>query len=106
VGGWITAFLANVEKNATDTLTLSRSVRRRKYEPQTESSNSQRQKKERQVKNKVKSILIIVFDIKGGGGFFAEHSSWQAKQSIPHTTVTFYGDCLKMCEDFAPNFGD
>jgi hypothetical protein len=21
------------------------------------------------------------------------------------TLVTFYGDCIKMCEDFAPNFG-
>jgi hypothetical protein len=30
----------------------------------------------------------------------------QAKQSIPHTTVTFYGDCVKMCDDFEPNFGD
>jgi hypothetical protein len=30
----------------------------------------------------------------------------QAKQLIPHTTVTFYGDYVKMCEDVAPNFGD
>jgi hypothetical protein len=35
-----------------------------------------------------------------------ENSSWQSKQSVPHTAVTFYGDCLKICEDFAPNFGD
>jgi hypothetical protein len=33
-------------------------------------------------------------------------SPLQAKQSIPHTTVTFYDNCFKMCEDFAPNFGD
>jgi hypothetical protein len=39
-------------------------------------------------------------------GIFAKNSSWQAKQSIPHTTVTFYGDCVKICEDFASNFGD
>jgi hypothetical protein len=26
--------------------------------------------------------------------------------SIPHTTVMFYGDCMKMCEDSVPNFGD
>jgi hypothetical protein len=32
-------------------------------------------------------------------------TSWQAKQQILHTTVTFYGDCVKMSEDFAPNFG-
>jgi hypothetical protein len=29
--------------------------------------------------------------------------TWQAKQSIPPSTVTFYGDCVKMCQDFAPN---
>jgi hypothetical protein len=39
-------------------------------------------------------------------GLFTKNSSWQAKQSISHTTVTFYGDCAKMCEDFAPNFGE
>jgi hypothetical protein len=42
-------------------------------------------------------------------GLFTENSFWQAKQSIPNTTVTFYGDYVKMCEDFAPfapNFDD
>jgi hypothetical protein len=39
-------------------------------------------------------------------GLFTKNSSWQAKRSITHTTVTFYCDCVKMCEDFAPNFGD
>jgi hypothetical protein len=37
---------------------------------------------------------------------FTKNLSWQAKQSIPHATVMFYGDCLKICENFAPNFGD
>jgi hypothetical protein len=37
-------------------------------------------------------------------GLFINNSSWQAKQSIPHTTVMFYGDCVRMCKDFAPNF--
>jgi hypothetical protein len=32
--------------------------------------------------------------------------SQQAKQSIAHTAVTFYGDYMKMCKDFAANFGD
>jgi hypothetical protein len=31
-------------------------------------------------------------------GLFSKKSSWQAKQSIPHTNVTFYGDFMKMCE--------
>jgi hypothetical protein len=31
---------------------------------------------------------------------------WQARQSIPHTIMTFYGHCVKVFKDFAPNFGD
>jgi hypothetical protein len=34
---------------------------------------------------------------------FTKNLSWQAKQSILHTIVTFYGDCVKLCEDFTPN---
>jgi hypothetical protein len=37
---------------------------------------------------------------------FIMNSSWQANKSILHTTVTFYGDWVKMCPDFVPNFGD
>jgi hypothetical protein len=40
------------------------------------------------------------------GGSSTKNWSWQSKQSILHTTVTFYCECLKMCEDFAPDFGD
>jgi hypothetical protein len=39
-------------------------------------------------------------------GLFTNNSSRQAKQSISHITVTSYGDCMKMCEDFDQNFGD
>jgi hypothetical protein len=39
-------------------------------------------------------------------GLFKRNASWQAKQSIPYTTVTSYGDCIKMCKDFATKFGD
>jgi hypothetical protein len=53
------------------------------------------------VKSKVKVMLIIFFDTKG---LCSKNSPWQAKQSITHTTVTLYGDCVKMSEDFAPNF--
>jgi hypothetical protein len=55
------------------------------------------------MKSKVKSMLIIFFNIKG---LFTKNSSWQAKQSIQHTIVMFYGDCMKMCEDFTLNFGN
>jgi hypothetical protein len=37
---------------------------------------------------------------------FTMYSYWQAKESIPHATVTFYGYCVKMCEDFTPSFGN
>jgi hypothetical protein len=37
---------------------------------------------------------------------FTKKLSWQATQSIPHTTVTFFGDFVKICEDFSPNFGN
>jgi 2'-5' RNA ligase len=47
-------------------------------------------------------MLIIFSDIRA----IVQNLSWQTKQSIPHTTVIFYGDRLKMCEDFAPNFDD
>jgi hypothetical protein len=43
------------------------------------------------------------FDIKG---IVPKNSSWQLKQSIPYTILTFHGDCEKMCEHFALNFGD
>jgi hypothetical protein len=54
------------------------------------SINIPKPKKARQVKSEVKSKVM---------------NSWQTKQSIPHATVTFYGHCMKMCEDFVPNFG-
>jgi hypothetical protein len=62
-----------------------------------------RPKEARQMKIKIKSKRIIFFDSKGIGN---KEFVLQATQSISHATVTFYGDCVKMCEDFAPNFGD
>jgi hypothetical protein len=44
------------------------------------------------------SILVIFFDV--------NKLAWQAKQSIPHTTLTSYGDYVRMCEDIALNFGN
>jgi hypothetical protein len=73
------------------------SVRGRKLEPCKESPNSLRPKKVRQVNSKV--MLIVFFDIK-------KSFPWQAIQSILHTTVTFYGSYMKICEDFAPNVGN
>jgi hypothetical protein len=53
---------------------------------------------------KVKSMFIIFFHIKET--VHKKNLSCQTKQSSPHTTVMFYGDCVKMCEDFTPNFSD
>jgi hypothetical protein len=39
-------------------------------------------------------------------GLFTKNSSRQAKQSVLHTTVTFYGNCMKMRKGSAPNSGD
>jgi hypothetical protein len=39
-------------------------------------------------------------------GLFTKTLSWQAKQSIRHIIVPFYDDCVKIFEDFAPNFED
>jgi hypothetical protein len=37
---------------------------------------------------------------------FTKNSSWQYKQSVLHTTVTFYGDYMNMCKDFISNNHD
>jgi hypothetical protein len=68
----------------------------------TESPNSPRRKKARGEKRQVKSMLIIVLT----EGLFTGNSSRQVKQSNLNTAMTFYGDCVQMCEDFDPNFSD
>jgi hypothetical protein len=62
-----------------------------------------RPKKARQVKSKVKSMLIIFVDIKG---IVQKDSSWQATQLVLHTAVTCCGNYVKICEDFAPALSD
>jgi hypothetical protein len=64
------------------------------YDPETKQQSSQR-KVEEESREHAHPFLTS-----------RGNSSWQAKQSFLHTTVTFYDDCMKMCEDFAPNFGD
>jgi hypothetical protein len=48
-------------------------------------------------------MLIIFFDNKGivHKEFVLAHQT-----VISHITVTFHGDCMKICEDFVPNVGD
>jgi hypothetical protein len=52
------------------------------------------------MKSKVKSMLIIFFGIKG---IVLKEFVLATEQSILHTTVMFYSDCVKMCEDFDPS---
>jgi hypothetical protein len=57
------------------------------------------------MKSKINSMLIIFFDIKG-----IAHKEFvlagQTGNSIPHIAVTFYGECMKMCKEFALNCGN
>jgi hypothetical protein len=53
------------------------------------------------MKGKVKSTLIVFFDT-----WRTAHKGPQAKQSTAHTNVTFFDNCVKMCEDFALSYGD
>jgi hypothetical protein len=34
-----------------------------------------------------------------------ERAEEQNQNNAHHFPVTFYGDCVKMCEEFAPDFG-
>jgi hypothetical protein len=51
----------------------------------------------KQEKNEAKSMHIIYFD-------FKEIVHREFVLTVLHTTVTFYGKCMKMCENFTPNF--
>jgi hypothetical protein len=68
-----------------------------------ERSISPKPRKARQVKGEVKSTAIVSFDNEG-----TVHKEFvtEAKRSIAQTTITFYGDRLNTCEDFARNLGD
>jgi hypothetical protein len=58
-------------------------------------------KKSKFTKSKIKACPSFSLTSRG---LFTKNSSWQAKESIPHTTVMFYGDCVKMCKDFTSIF--
>jgi hypothetical protein len=62
------------------------------------SSNSQRLKNVRQVNSRAKSMLIICFDIKR----IVHKEFILAGETVLHIAVTLYGDCVKICEDYAP----
>jgi hypothetical protein len=51
-------------------------------------------------RRRVKSRACLSFSLTSRG-LFTKNSSWQAKQSVLHTTVTLYGYCMKMYKDFS-----
>jgi hypothetical protein len=78
-------------------------VSQAKHEPYTTNTNSPRTKKERQVKGKAKSVLIIFFHIKG----IVLKEFVLARQTVNSAYYCdFYGNCVKMCKNFALNFGN
>jgi hypothetical protein len=60
-----------------------------------------RLKKAEQANSKTKSMLMFFIP----RGLFIKILSWQTKQSISHTTMTFYGGRIQI-GDFTSNFGD
>jgi hypothetical protein len=97
-------FCANVGKSATGTLKAfgeESMSRTRVFEWHIRFRADQ--KRPRQVESKVKSMFIIFFVI---SGIVHKEFVLAGQQSIPRTTMTFYGDFVSMCKDFAPNFGD
>jgi hypothetical protein len=91
------------EKGDGDPCSDYTSVQGRKHEPYTESPNLPRLKKARKVKSKVMSMLIVFFHIKR----ILHKEFVLAGQTVNSAiTVMFYGDCMKMWEDFTPNCGN
>ena len=80
------------------------------YDPETKRQSSQwksptsrRPKKARQVKSNLKSMIITFFDSKG---IVQKEFVPTGQTGIPGSTAKFCGDCVKKCEDIAPNFGE
>jgi hypothetical protein len=92
-------FCANLRKSATETLGMIRQVpgeerksstRVFEWHPQFTADRKRR----------------LSFSLTSRG-LFTKHLSWRkAKQSILHTTVMFYSDWVKTCDDFTQNFAE
>jgi hypothetical protein len=101
-------FCANLGRSATGTVAMIRqafgqeSVSRTRVFERHVRFRADREEG-RQVRSKAKSMLIIFFTSKG---LFTKNLPWQPRQSILHTTVIFHVVCVKIWEDFSPNFGD
>jgi hypothetical protein len=93
-------FCTNLRKTATETLamilqTFWEEIMSRTRMFEWKIRNSPRSKKGQQVTSKVRSMYIILFDIKG-----IVHTEFVLAGQTVNTV--YYCDCTKMCEDFAP----
>jgi hypothetical protein len=61
--------------------------------------------RKRRDRRRAKSRACSSFSLTSNG-LFTNNSSWHTKQSVPNTSVMFYGDCVKMWENLVPNYGD
>jgi hypothetical protein len=94
---------ANFGKSATETSMTRQAFGEESMNCTLKFHTHQDRKRRNRLRAKSRACSSFFF---GAKGFFTKNSSWQAKQSFPHTTVSFYYDYVKMCEDFAPNFSD
>jgi hypothetical protein len=90
-------FCGNQGKSATETLPMISMSRTHK------SKLAETEEGERGVKSKVKGMLIIFSGIKG-----IVHKEFVLAGHAVNSPYCcdFYGDCVKMCEDIAPNSDD
>jgi hypothetical protein len=97
-------FWADLGKRLTETLAMIRQASGEERMSLTRKVKTQWDLKWRN-KWRAKSRACSSFSLTSRG-LFTRNSPWQAKQSIPHTTVTCYGDFVNICDHFTPNFDD
>jgi hypothetical protein len=91
-------FCASLGKSATETLTMTRQAFGGEIMSRTWEVHIHPDRKRRD-RWRAKSRACSSFSLTSFG-MFTKNSSWQAKQSITHTTVTFYCDCVKNIRRF------
>lgn len=101
-------FCTNLEESAAVTLTVINQVFMEESLARTQvfewkSLKSQRPKRQNRWRANWRVCSLFSLACRG---LSTKNSLWQTKQTILHTSVTFYGDCMNMCEDFSQKNGD